>query len=78
MKDEIAIEVTQEMIDAVAAHLAAENKRLADEHSRRTRERWERQEKEITEKVRIIIGHEITDEQFSLLSSAFREYHEEW
>jgi hypothetical protein len=72
------ITVTKEMIEAVERHHAEEDKRRAEEHSRRTRERWEQQEKDIREKVRIIIGHDISDEQFDLLTSAFREYNEEW
>ena len=77
-EDKITIQVTKEMIDAVDAHRRAEDKRIADAYARRVRERWDRAEKEITEKVRIILGHDITDEQFDLLSTAFREYHEDW
>lgn len=73
------ITVTEEMIKAVAAHNAAERKRRDEELSRRARERWDRQEKEIREKVRdIMYPSFMTEAQFDLLDSAFREYHEEW
>jgi hypothetical protein len=71
------VEVTAEMIEAVDAYQKAENKRLADEYSRQARERWERIEREYREKARAVIPG-MTEAQFNLLNTIFRDYHWEW
>lgn len=55
----------------------AENKRLSDEYSRQARERWERIEREYREKARAVIPG-MTEAQFNLLNTIFRDYHWEW
>jgi hypothetical protein len=69
------MEVTEEMIQAVHQHEDAEEERRQQEHDRKSRERYDRQEKEVRDKVRAIFP-DVTESQFMLLDSIFGEYYD--
>jgi len=70
------MEVTEEMIQAVHQHEDAEEKRRQQERDRKSRERYDRQEKDVRDKVRAIFP-DVTESQFLLLDRIFGEYHDD-
>ena len=67
------MEITEEMIAAVHAHETAEEKRRQEEYSRKQREHWDQEQKEVRDKVRAIFP-DLTETQFCLLESIFGEH----
>jgi hypothetical protein len=71
--EKVVIEVTQEMIDAVAAHARKVSEQIAAEYLRRQQEETKRRNAGIRAQVRVILP-DITEEQFRQLEDTFSEY----